>query len=69
MNSHFEQMRGQCPNLLETQLGKYKKEWSKYLRYKPLNLSNFSNLLDKVIESVKGEKLEEFTELVESIDN
>ena len=47
MDRHFQSLKTQCPNLIEIQLNKYKVQWSKYLKYKPISLSYFLELLTK----------------------
>lgn len=67
MDVHFENLKTVCPNLLEIQLNKNKKRWSKYLRYKPISLINFQGLLTKLADSHEKNTSEEENELLHQL--
>lgn len=41
MEMVFDSIKSQCPNFLDLQLKKYKTQWSKYMRFKPISLAYF----------------------------
>jgi hypothetical protein len=68
LDVHFEALKSQCPNLLEAQVLKYKQRWSKYLKFKPISLAGFENLLNEALQLEKEESLAKWDDLMQEYE-